>query len=134
VPAQQGFGGDEEATPPAARQESAERREDRPIRQSVLDTLVHLTFKNTNLVAEHHELDVLVGISSTHGTDETKRATEAEIQQGEDHVGWSPTIDGKRQSRAVIVVLVPFSPWPQKNGQLTQSFPRGRKSRFGHVQ
>jgi hypothetical protein len=38
-------------------------------------------------VAKHNQLDVLVGISSADGADETKHATEPEIQQGEEHVG-----------------------------------------------
>jgi hypothetical protein len=87
VPAQQGLGGHKEGAPPAARQEPAECREDRPIRRSVLDTLVHLTLENTNLVPEHHELDVFVDIGSSDGADETKYAAQAEIQQGEDHEG-----------------------------------------------
>ena len=87
MPSQQGLGGCQEGAPPAARQEPAECRENRPIRRSVLDTPVHLTFENPHLVAEHHELDVLIDIGSTDGADETEYAAQAEIQQGEDHVG-----------------------------------------------
>jgi hypothetical protein len=60
VPAHDGVGGDEEASPTPPREQSTERGEDRPVDGPVADTSVELSLEDPNLVAEHHDLELLV--------------------------------------------------------------------------
>ena len=60
MPAQHGLGRDEETAPPPSREQPAERREDRSVRGPLADEAMELTLQHPDLVAEHHQLDVLV--------------------------------------------------------------------------
>ena len=60
VPAHQGVGGDEEGRPTRPREQSTEGGEDRPVDGPVPDTSVELSLEDAHLVAEHHDLDLLV--------------------------------------------------------------------------
>jgi hypothetical protein len=48
---------------------------------------VELTFEDANLVPEHHDLDVLVGLGATCGPDKTEEPAQAEVDQREGHDG-----------------------------------------------
>ena len=87
VPPQQGVGGDEEAPPPCPRQQSAERSEDRPIGGPVPDTSVELAFEDSELVPEHHDLDVLVRLGPAARDNEAEEPADPEVEEGEDHGG-----------------------------------------------
>jgi hypothetical protein len=60
MPAQQGFGGDEEGPPPASRQEPTQPSKQSAIGGPVPETSMELTFEDLHLMAENHNLDVLV--------------------------------------------------------------------------
>jgi hypothetical protein len=81
VPSQQGVGGHQEGLPPGSWEKTAERREDRSIGWPIPHPRLHLPFKNTHLVPEHNDLDVLVrlGLSGRHN--EAKNATQAEVEE-----------------------------------------------------
>jgi hypothetical protein len=48
---------------------------------------VELAFENTNLVSEHHDLDVLVRRASPTRHNKAEDATQAEVKQREGHEG-----------------------------------------------
>ena len=59
MPAEQCLGRDEKATPPPSREQPAERSQDHSIRGPVANAAMELTLQHPDLVAEHHQLDVL---------------------------------------------------------------------------
>jgi len=87
VPPQQGVGGDEKAAPPCPRQTSAEGSEDGPIGAPVPDTAVELPVDDSELVPEHHDLDVLVRLRPTARDNEAEEPAQTEVEEGEDHDG-----------------------------------------------
>jgi hypothetical protein len=48
---------------------------------------VKLPFENMDLVPEHHELDVLVGLGPSDRPDEAQESAEAEAEEGDSHGG-----------------------------------------------
>ena len=60
VPAQQGLGRDEKATPAPPWKKSAEHSKDRSVCGSVANATMELPLEHADLVAQHHQLDVLV--------------------------------------------------------------------------
>jgi hypothetical protein len=87
VPTQQGVGGDEKAPPPCPRETSAEGSENGPIGGPVPDTSVDLSFEDSHLVPEHHDLDVLLRFGPTGGSDKAEKPADPEVEQGEGHGG-----------------------------------------------
>ena len=59
MPAQQGLGRDEETAPPPSREQPAECRQDRSVRGPLANVTMELTLQHPDLVAKHHQLDVL---------------------------------------------------------------------------
>jgi hypothetical protein len=70
---------------------------------------VEKAFENTNLMSEHHDLNVFVRPASPTRHNKAEDATQADVEQGEGHGGSWPNGDAQCQSRGLIVVLVPFS-------------------------
>ncbi|MHB8288064.1 MAG: hypothetical protein ACYDEY_02265 [Acidimicrobiales bacterium] len=64
MPAQERLGRDEERPPARSREQSRPGGEDRPIDRPVAHAPVYLALEDTHLVAEHHQLDVLVQLIS----------------------------------------------------------------------
>ena len=62
MPPQQGLWGDHERAPSGSGEQPAECGEDCPIRWPMFDTPVELPLENTDLVSEHHDLDVPLGL------------------------------------------------------------------------
>jgi hypothetical protein len=48
---------------------------------------VELTFENTDLVPEDHDLDIFVRLASPAGHNKSEDATHAEVEEGEGHNG-----------------------------------------------
>jgi hypothetical protein len=48
---------------------------------------VELAFEDAHLVAEHHDLDVLVRIASSERDHESEEATQTGVEEGEEHDG-----------------------------------------------
>ena len=58
-----------------------------PVRRPIPHPGVELAFENTDLVPEHHDLDVLVRLGSTARHDEAEEPAQAEVEEGEGHGG-----------------------------------------------
>ena len=87
MPPQQGLWGDHERAPSGSGEQPAECGEDCPIRGPILDTPVKLPLENTDLVSEHHDLDVPLGLGPSTRHNETEHATQAEVEEREEHAG-----------------------------------------------
>jgi hypothetical protein len=85
VPAKQSLGRDEEATPAPPWKKSAERSQDRSVCGSVADAAMELPLEQTDLVAKHHQLDVLVQSCPSAGSQHLKNAARDEIAETEAH-------------------------------------------------
>jgi hypothetical protein len=85
MPPQQGFWGDQEGSPPDSGEQPTECREDRSISWSIANSCVQLPFKNAHLVSEHHDLDVLLRLSSSAQHEEVEDAAQTEVEEGEEH-------------------------------------------------
>jgi hypothetical protein len=85
MPAKQGLGRDERTTPASPWKYSAEPSEDRPVRGPVANAAMELTFEQTDLVAQHHELDVLDQSCPSAGSQHLKNAARDEIAETEAH-------------------------------------------------
>jgi hypothetical protein len=85
MPPQHGFWGDQEGSPPDSGEQPAERREDRSIGWSIANSCVQLPFMNAHLVSEHHDLDVLLRLSSSARHEEAEGAADTEVEEGEEH-------------------------------------------------
>src|ERR1035441_4001619 len=109
MPPHQRLGSYQEGSPTCLWEQAAECREDRPICWSIPHAPVELAFENTNLMSEHHDLDVFVRLASPTRHNKAEDATQADVEQGEGHGGSWPNGDAQCQSRGLIVVLVPFS-------------------------
>jgi hypothetical protein len=46
-----------------------------------------VTFENSDLVTEHHDFDVLVGLGSAGYPDETKETAQSDVEEREGHDG-----------------------------------------------
>jgi hypothetical protein len=109
MPPQQRLGSYQEGSPTCPWEQVAECREDRPICWSIPHAPVELAFENTNLMSEHHDLDVFVRLASPTRHNKAEDATQADVDQGEGHGGSWPNGDAQCQSRGLIVVLVAFA-------------------------
>jgi hypothetical protein len=85
VPAKQSLGRDEKATPAPPWKKSAERSEDRSVCGSVADAAMELPLEQADLVAKHHQLDVLVQSCPSAGSEHLKNAARDEIAETEAH-------------------------------------------------
>ena len=85
MPAKQGLGRDEEAPPPPSGEQPAEHREDRSVRGPVADAAMELTLEHSDLVAEHHQLYVLVQSCPPAGSQHLKNAARDEVAEAEGH-------------------------------------------------
>ncbi|MGD0945692.1 MAG: hypothetical protein ABR972_15690 [Acidimicrobiales bacterium] len=85
MPAEQGIGRDEKATPPPSRERPAERREDRSIRGPITNAAMELTLQHPDLVAEHHQLDVLFQRCPPAGSQQAEDPAHDEIAEAEGH-------------------------------------------------
>ena len=85
MPAEQGIGRDEKATPPPSRERPAERREDRSIRGPITNAAMELTLQHPDLVAERHQLDVLFQSCPSAGSHQAEDPAHDEVAQAEGH-------------------------------------------------
>ncbi len=79
VPTKERLWRDEEGAPAPSRQQPGEGGEDRPIHRAISDAHIELALEDTHLVAEHHDLDVLVRLGPPRGSEQ------AEVTEGEGH-------------------------------------------------
>ncbi len=85
VPAEQSLGRDEKATPAPPWKYSAEHSEDRSVCGSVAHAAMELPLQHPDLVAKHHQLDVLVQSCPSAGSQCLKNAARDEIAEAEAH-------------------------------------------------
>jgi hypothetical protein len=85
VPGEQGLGRDEKATPAPPWKKSAERSEHRSVCGSVANAAMELTLQHADLVAEHHQLDVLVQSGPSARSQQTEDPASDEVAQAEGH-------------------------------------------------
>src|ERR1019366_1910164 len=85
VPAKQGLGRDEETAPAPPWKYSAERSEHRSVCGSVAHAAMELPLEQADLVAEHHQLDVLVQSCPSARCQQTEDPARDEVAQAEDH-------------------------------------------------
>jgi hypothetical protein len=85
VPAKQGLGRDEKTTPAPPWKYSAERSKDRSVCGSVAHAAMELPLEQADLVAKHHQLDVLVQSCPSAGSQHLKNAARDEIAETEAH-------------------------------------------------
>jgi hypothetical protein len=79
VPSKQGLEGDQKGAPTFPGDESAERCKDCPVRRPVPHTYVELALQHMDLVPEHHDLDLLVGLGATCRADKAEKPAEAQV-------------------------------------------------------
>ena len=87
MPAQQGFGGDQEGPPTRSGEQTAQCCKDRPVCWLVSHTCVKLTFEDANLVLEHHDFDVLVPLGPAGTPDKGKDPAQPDVEEREEHGG-----------------------------------------------
>jgi hypothetical protein len=75
MPPQQRLWGDHESSPPVSREQPAEYSEDRPVRWPIFDASVKLALENTDLVPEHHDLNVPPGLGPSTPTTRRRGGT-----------------------------------------------------------
>ena len=85
VPAEQGLGRDEKTTPAPPWKYSAERSEHRSVCGSVANAAMELPLQQADLVAKHHQLDVLVQSCPSEGSQQTEDPARDEVAQAEGH-------------------------------------------------
>ena len=85
MPAKQGLGRDEETAPPPSREQPAERSKDRSVCGSVANATMELPLEHADLVAQHHQLDVLVQSCPSARSQHLKNAARDEIAETEAH-------------------------------------------------
>jgi hypothetical protein len=85
VPAKQSLGRDEKATPAPPWKKWAERSEDRSVRRPVAHAAMELPLEQADLVAKHHQLDVLVQSCPSEGSQQTEDPARDEVAQAEGH-------------------------------------------------
>ena len=94
---------DEEGAPAPSRQQPGEGGEDRPIHRAIGDARIELALEDTHLVAEHHDLDVLVPLGPPRGSEQAEDPAQAEVTEGEGHGrSWSlaaNTASSRQRSR-----------------------------------
>src|ERR1035441_4667425 len=96
------FRSDEEGAPAPSRQQPREGGEDRPIHRAVGDARIELALEDTHLVAEHHDLDVLVRLGPRRGSKQAEDPAQAEVTEGECHGrSWSLVANRSEERRAV---------------------------------
>jgi hypothetical protein len=85
VPAEQSLGRDEKTTPPPPWKYSAERSEHRSVCGSVADATMELPLEHADLVAQHHQLDVLVQSCPSARSQYLKNAARDEVAETDAH-------------------------------------------------
>jgi hypothetical protein len=85
MPAEQSLGRDEKATPAPPWKKPAEHSQDRSVCGSVADAAMELPLEQADLVAKHHQLDVLVQSCPSAGSEHLKNAARDEIAETEAH-------------------------------------------------
>jgi hypothetical protein len=85
VPTKECLWRDEEGAPAPSRQQPAEGGEDRPVHRAVGDARIELALEDQHLVAEHHDLDVLVQGCPPRGSEQAEDPAHDEMAEGECH-------------------------------------------------
>jgi hypothetical protein len=85
MPAEQSLGRDEKATPAPPWKYSAEHSQDRSVRGLVADAAMELPLEHADLVAKHHQLDVLVQSCPSARSQCLKNAARDEVPETEAH-------------------------------------------------
>jgi hypothetical protein len=87
MPSQQRARGNHEGPPPVSREQPAERSQNRSIGWSISHAPRAMTLENSDLVTEHHDFDVLVGLGSAGQRDEPKETAQSDVEEREGHDG-----------------------------------------------
>jgi hypothetical protein len=82
VPAKERLWRDEEGAPAPSRQQPREGGEDRPIHRAIGDAHIELALEDAHLVAEHHDLVVLVCLGPPRGSKQAEDPAQAEVTEG----------------------------------------------------
>jgi hypothetical protein len=85
VPTKERLWRDEEGAPAPSRQQPREGGEDRLIHRAIGDAHIELALKDAHLVAEHHDLDVLVQGCPPAVSQQAEDPAHDEIAQAEGH-------------------------------------------------
>ncbi|MGA3219489.1 MAG: hypothetical protein ABSE77_10540 [Acidimicrobiales bacterium] len=86
VPSEQCPGRDEEGLPPSPGKEPAESDEQRTVSWAVLDAAMKLALKDTHLVTEDDQFEILVCAAAVARRDESQEPAKREVDEGEGHV------------------------------------------------
>ena len=131
MPAEQGLRPHHERGPDAPRHRPARRREQESV-ETVESRALHLPMQHLHLVPEHQELDVLLILSATSGSEE---AADEEVQEREQH--GAPSVEESacyRCRRPRIGEIEPFTLGPRAQfpparwGPSARSAPRRTRS------
>src|ERR1039458_9964043 len=131
VPAKRGLGRDEKATPAPPWKKLAERSEDRAVRGPVAHAAMELPLEHADLVAKHHQLDVLVQSCPSARSQCLKNAARDEVAETDAH--GQMMVDGAEegQLKGPIDFLAPYTSFPfRRRWRRTQdcrSSPRCRR-------
>ena len=87
MPPHQSLWGNQKGSPPSPRQQAAQRCEDRSIGWPVTNARVQLPFENSDLVLEHHDLDILLRLGPLARHNEAKDPEETDVKEREEHTG-----------------------------------------------
>jgi hypothetical protein len=85
MPAEQSLGRDEKTTPAPPWKYSAEHSEHRSVYGSVANATLELPLEHADLVAQHHQLDVLVQGRPSARSQQAEDPARDEIAQAESH-------------------------------------------------
>src|ERR1039458_7645594 len=109
VPAKRGLGRDEKATPAPPWKKLAERSEDRAVRGPVAHAAMELPLEHADLVAKHHQLDVLVQSCPSARSQCLKNAARDEVAETDAHGQMMVDDAEEGQLKGPIDFLAPYS-------------------------
>ena len=85
MPTEQRRWRDQESSPAFPREQPAERSQEGAVNGPVPDAAVDLALKDSHLVTEDHEFDVLVSLAPAARDYERQNPAQPEVQEGEGH-------------------------------------------------
>jgi hypothetical protein len=109
VPTEQRRWADQEGSPAFPGEEPAEGSQEGAVNGPVPGAAVDLAFKNSDLVTQDHEFDVLVGCASPGRHDERQDPAQPEVHERKGHRSMMTGVWANCQLKALIEIVVPFS-------------------------
>jgi hypothetical protein len=103
---------DQESSPAVARKQAAEGSQEGAVDWPVPDAAVHLALKDSHLVTEDHEFDVLVGLASPGRHDERQNPAQTEVHERKGHRPMMTGVWANCQLKALIEIVAPFNSPP----------------------